>query len=306
MRLYNVHHTVLAALFLAGLSTMALAEISFQPRPACDPTKMSCTPSAQPKPCAPQNCLADSAAQVKFEKENNCTFPASACGEFNKDTQCCGKDPRTGKPKVVEKVMTTKGVITKGADSFTWTNYTTTCPNKKQNDAPPSALWKKCELNKKQTSEDPYEIVEIRPNGTARDHCIDGCSAPPAAVAAAVALGIFLKFDHDNPTGYSAASSFYNACATHDVCYQTCNNNDQLFCDTQLKNNSIAACQTIPAGHSTLVMKIIPGIPVPVPTPTNTRKACENAAERMYNILQDLNFGQPAFNLRRQQYCQCC
>ncbi|MHB1232059.1 MAG: hypothetical protein ACYCZQ_05695 [Burkholderiales bacterium] len=257
-----------------------------------------------PKACPIQSCFINNAAKKKYEQDNNCTFATSACGDFNADTQCCGKDPRTGKAKVVDKVMTTKDVIAIGADSYTWLNYKLTCPNKKQSNAAPNALWRKCVPGKKQTPEDPYKIVEVRKNGTARDYCIDGCSEPPGAVAAAVALGIFLKFDHDNPTGYSAASSFYNACAAHDVCYQTCNNNDQLFCDTQLKNNSIAACQTIPAGHMTRVIKIVGGMTMLIPV--NTREACKKAADAMFTVLSKWDFGLPAFNLRRQQYCQCC
>ncbi|MDP2111951.1 MAG: hypothetical protein Q8N48_01425 [Thiobacillus sp.] len=297
MRLYNVLRTLLAVLFLAGLSTMALAEISPQPRPACDPTKMSCTPNALPKPCAPQNCLADSAAQAKFEQENNCTFPASACGDFNADTQCCGKDPRTGKAKVVDKVMTTKDVIAIGADSFTWANYLITCPDKKQNIAPPNALWQQCEKGEFHSPDDKYKIEEVRKTGIARDYCIDGCSTPPAAVAGALAIGIFLVPDRNNPTGYSAASSFKQACVNHDVCYQTCKD-DQKICDTKLKNDSKEACQTIPSGHWTFSLVI--GKPV------NTREACVNAADEMFKFLSDLKFGLPAFNLRRQQYCQCC
>lgn len=293
---------MLAVLFLAGPSTMALAEISPQPRPACDPTKMSCTPNALPKPCAPQNCLADSAAQAKFEKENNCTFPASACGEFDKDTQCCGKDPRTGKPKVVEKVMTTKGVITKAADSFTWTNYTTTCPNKKQNEAPPNALWKKCEVGKKHSPDDDYKIIEVQKNGIARDYCIDGCSIPPVGVAGALAAGIFLVPDRNNPAGHSV-SSFYQACANHDICYQTCDK-DQDYCDTLLKEDATTSCQNIPAKHSTNVIQSAGGTVVLVPV--NTREKCKEMAKVFFTVLNTWGFGEDAFNLRRQQYCQCC
>ncbi|MDO8892796.1 MAG: hypothetical protein Q7V00_13190 [Sulfurimicrobium sp.] len=281
------------AVVLALFSGLAYAECG---------VNMSCTGGdgaiLPPKACPVQACFLSEAAKKKYEQDYNCTFASSACGDFNADTQCCGKDPRTGNAKVVDKVMTSKDVIAIGADSFTWTNYLMTCPDKKQNIAPPNALWQQCVPKQKQTPEDPYEIVEVRKNGTARDYCIDGCSEPPSAVAAAVALGVFLQFDHDNPTGYSAASSFYNACATHDVCYQTCNNNDQLFCDTQLKNNSIAACQTIPAGHWTFALAIRAMV--------NTRDRCEKAAKEMFRVLSDWKFGLPAFNLRRQQYCQCC
>lgn len=284
------------------LPTTAVAEISLLPRPSCDPSKQSCVPESGPKPCTPQNCLANSAAQAQFEKENNCAFPASACGSFNEDTQCCGKDPRTGKPRVIDKVMNKKGVISPGLDSFTWTNYTSACPDNKQNNAPPNALWQMCEKDKPHGG--GYAIDEVRPNGTARPYCIDGCSIPAYAVAGAVALEIFLFHDRNNPIGY-ATSSFKTACNNHDVCYQTCKD-DQLTCDIKLKNDSLAACQTIPAGHVTWVTKIIPGPAPAIPKPFHTRAACEKAANEMFKVLNEWGMGESAFNQRRQQYCQCC
>lgn len=287
---------------MPGLLAAANSLIGISPQSACDPSRQSCAPGSVPAKCKSTQCLTTLAEQAKFEKENNCTFPASACGEFNKDTQCCGKDPRTGKPKVVEKVMTTKGVITKGADSFTWTNYTTTCPNKKQNEAPPNALWKKCEVGKKHSPDDDYKIIEVQKNGIARDYCIDGCSIPPVGVAGALAAGIFLVPDRNNPAGHSA-SSFYQACAKHDICYQTCDK-DQDYCDTRLKEDATTSCQNIPANHSTNVMRSMGGIVMLVPV--NTRVECEKIAKTFVFVLNDLEQGRPAFNLRRQQYCQCC
>lgn len=286
------------AVVLALFSGLAFAECG---------VNMSCSggggASVPPKACPVQACFLSEAAKKKYEQDYNCTFAASACGDFNADTQCCGKDPRTGKAKVVDKVMTTKDVIAIGADSFTWTNYLITCPDKKQNIAPPNALWQQCVPKQKQTPEDPYEIEEVRKNGIARDYCIDGCSTPPAVVAGAFALGIFLFPDRNNPSGPEhSAASFKPACVNHDVCYQTCRD-DQKTCDTKLKNDSKAACQTIPAGHSTL--KPVPGFP-PKFDLVNTRKKCEAAADEMFKFLSDLKFGLPAFNLRRQQYCQCC
>lgn len=301
----------LALLLLPGLSATAAAQDGFPSRPACDPTYASCIPDAAPAKCESTGCFSTLEAQAKFEKDNNCTFPASACGDFNADTQCCGKDPRTGKPKVVDKVMTTKDVITKGADSFTWTNYLMTCPNKKQNNAPPNELWQKCAVGKKHSPDDDYKIEEVRQNGTARDYCIEGCSTPPAAVAGAHSLGIFLFPNRNNPAGYetspsaerTAASSFYKPCVAHDICYQTCKD-DQKTCDIRLRDESIAACRTIPAAHESEVLKNIGGILTPVPI--NTRDQCEIAAKEMFFVLSGLKFGESAFNLRRQQYCQCC
>lgn len=77
MRLLYFFGTLCGVLLLSVPSIPAAAELDLQPRPTCDPTRMSCTPDAQPKPCAPQNCLSDSAAQVQFEKENSCKFECS-------------------------------------------------------------------------------------------------------------------------------------------------------------------------------------------------------------------------------------
>ncbi len=254
--------------------------------------------------CKPDACLINDKARQEYEKKNNCKFAqGDLCGGVAIDAgkQCCGKDPRTGNAKVVDKVMTTKDVIAKAADSFTWTNYLRTCPDKKQNNAAPNALWQQCEVGKYETPEDAYKIVEVQQNGTARPYCIDGCSEPPSAVAAAYSAGIFLTADHNNPTGYAEESSFYQACVKHDVCYQTCNDNDQTACDTELTNNSIAACNTIPVDHVTIVFGVNP-----LPHFVNTREKCKKAANDMFFVLNMLGMGKPAFNTRRQQYCQYC
>jgi hypothetical protein len=254
--------------------------------------------------CKPDSCLASEAAKKEYEKTHNCKFaPGDGCSgmTIDKTTQCCGKDPRTGKAKVVDKVMTKKDVISTGTDSFTWTNYLLTCPDKKQSNAEPNALWQQCEVGEKETPEDAYKIVEVRQNGTARPYCIDGCSEPPSAVATAYSAGIFLTNDRNNPTGYSEESSFLSACTKHDVCYQTCNDNDQAACDADLKANSIAACNAIPADSMTFSLGV-----VPIPHFVNTRNKCIAAAEDMFRVLNTLGLGKSAFNMRRQQYCQCC
>jgi hypothetical protein len=254
--------------------------------------------------CKPDACLISEKARQEYEKKNNCKFaPGDICGGVAIDAgkQCCGKDSRTGNAKIIDKVMTTKDVIAKGADSFTWMNYVRSCPDKKQNNAAPNALWQQCEVGKLETPADFYKIVEVQQNGTNRPYCIDGCSEPPSAVAAAYAAGIFLTTDHNNPTGYSEESSFYKACAKHDVCYQTCNDNDQTACDVELKDNSINACSTIPSDHVTIVMA-----PNGFLVTINTRKKCKEAADDMFAVLNIYKMGRPAFNMRRQQYCQCC
>lgn len=87
----------------------------------------------------------------------------------------------------------------------------------KQNGAPPDALWQQCEVGKKHAPDEDHEISEVRKNGGARDYCIDGCSVPPSGVAVASDAGIFLALSRNNPAGHPA-SSFYQACANHDVC----------------------------------------------------------------------------------------
>lgn len=76
MRIHNSTPLLLAALLLAGLSAVAFAEISLQPRPACDPSKMSCV--SAPKKCMAQGCFTRPEAQAEFEKKNNCRFPGNA------------------------------------------------------------------------------------------------------------------------------------------------------------------------------------------------------------------------------------
>lgn len=67
--------TLLFAILLPA--TIALAQTGLLPRSECDLSRMSCMPGSEPKPCAPQNCLADSAAQAVFERTNDCTFECS-------------------------------------------------------------------------------------------------------------------------------------------------------------------------------------------------------------------------------------
>lgn len=287
---------------LAILPALAAGLDIQQPRPC--PPNQSCV-STPPEKCEATHCFSSQEEQKAHEKKNNCTFATdNLCGgkPVNKATECCGKAPQTGQPRVVDKVMSKEvtqkiGSVDGGPINdvhYTWASYQKLCPNKKQNNAPPNALWKMCEKGKPETP-GGYPIDEVRPNGTARPHCIDGCSIPGSVMSLAVLTGIFLVNDRNNPTGY-ATSSFKQACNGHDVCYQTCNNNDQLFCDTKLKNDSIAVCKTIPVGHQTSTLLGL----------VNTRKKCEGAAKEMFNRLSTKENGQAAFNLRRQQYCQCC
>ena len=255
---------------------------------------MSC--GGPPKVCDVQVCFQNSVAKQQYENQNNCKFPNKGlCGDKPIDaaTQCCGKDAKSGSAKIKDRQ------ITQLDSKFDWTNYQKECSNMRQSEGKPDALWAQCVVGKKHAADDDYPIVAVEKNGNARSYCIDGCSTPPAAVSAAYTAEIFLFKDKDNPTGFTS-SSFFGACAAHDKCYQSCNGNDQKFCDDQLRANSILACNTIPPNHQTTLTLF--GVHHQV----QTLEKCLKAAEKMHTILSTLGLGKSAFNTRRQQYCQCC
>lgn len=249
--------------------------------------------------CKPSSCLND-AGKERYAREHNCKFPpGDACGELaiNKATQCCTKDAQTGKPKIRNKQIT----VLDG--EFSWETYTKECPGMRQSEAPPDGLWAKCEVGAPQNpAEDKWPVTEVIKNPSnprQRSFCIDGCSTPPAAVTLAFKMQIFLVKDKDNPTGHEK-SSFYDACKAHDICYQTCSLNSQVDCDTNLRDQSLAACEQVPPEHSTSITFL--GISKMV----NTRFKCRDAAREMFRILSTFGFGDAAFKKRRQQMCQCC
>ena len=174
-----------------------------------------------------------------------------------------------------------------------------------QNSAPPDALWAQCVVGHKHSPSDDYNVVLVEKNGSSRDYCIDGCSTPPGAVTSLWRSGIFIFQDKDNPTGngpggFGPSSSFFNACAQHDRCYQTCSmGTDQSACDNKLLADMLAACATIPPAHTTTFIGNL-GRPKTV----NTREKCTSAANDMHTGLQVGGSG--AFKTRRSQYCQCC
>ena len=176
----------------------------------------------------------------------------------------------------------------------------------KQSGAPPDALWAQCEVGQKHNpSKDDWVVAIKEKNGASRDYCIDGCSTPPAVVNLLWRTGVFIFEDKDNPTGkgpggIGATSSFFNACAAHDRCYQTCSIGvDQSACDNRLLTDSLAACATIPPAHTTTFINNLGES-----DDENTRAKCEGAANKMHTGLQAA--GSPAFKTRRTQYCQCC
>lgn len=264
---------------------------------ACDPGVSSCLPEPEKTVCDVTVCFTTAEGQRQYETMHGCAFPStSPCGEFDTSTQCCGKNPRTGKAMIIDKVLGTPGVLIPGSDSFTWANLKMACPNRRQNDSPPDGAWSMCEIGKKHDAEDDYAIIERWENGTVRPFCIDGCSTPPGIVSTLYGLGTFLRPDRNNPMGYSEASSFLGACIDHDVCYQTCKK-EQRGCDDELLKNMINACAEIP--HHSLSAPI-----TPLPVVVRTRSHCIRAARVMYTGL--VLGGHTAFNKRRQQYCQCC
>lgn len=300
MSLSSPHLQPIIVVISVALLTPSLAADDFPlggARPPCDPTVSSCLPEPKETECDVTVCFNTAEAQRRYEIQHGCAFPPSSpCGEFDNTTQCCGRHPRTGKAALIDKVFSAPGVLMPEFDSFTWTNLKMACPNRRQNDAPEDDAWKICEVGEKHDPADDYLIIVRRENGTARPYCIDGCSTPPSVVTALVALGYFLESDRNNPTGYSDASSFVAACTDHDVCYQTCQK-EQDECDTEFLLELLSACTTIP--HHALTVRWMPW-----PTVLSTRSQCMIAAEVMHRGLK--SFGHEAFNIRRQQYCQCC
>jgi hypothetical protein len=240
--------------------------------------------------CSGGICFSSPAAKAAYEKANNCTF--SGCPNLNAQTQCCVTDPSTGKQTPVDKQ------ISSAPKTFSWQNYVKECTNMHQSDAKPDSLWQSCTVGKKQSSSDDYAIIRVMQNPNdpnARPYCIDGCSTPPSVVGALFALGIFLVPDRNDPSGVASAS-FLTACSNHDVCYQTCSASlDESACDKQLLSQSDAACQTIPANQTSYTTQgQIIGV----------RDSCLAAAQTMYEGL--VKYGSKAFNMRREQMCQCC
>jgi hypothetical protein len=252
-----------------------------------------------PVACEIQACFETAAALQQYEKQNNCKFANDAlCGDkpLDKSTQCCGKDAITGKAKSKDRQITALD------PKFDWDTYKKQCTAMRQSEAAPDALWAACEVGKKHSAEDDWPVKEVigftgKPN--ARTFCVDGCSTPPLAISAAFRAEVFLVRDKDNPTGHPS-SSFYEACKAHDICYQSCTSDSQLACDTKLRDQSRLACQRIPPDAESTITTFGIGRQV------NTRSKCVNAADKMFNILSDAGLGKAAFNLRRQQMCQCC
>lgn len=287
----NWRHLALV-LMLACLSHLPVGlanTLGLPGSPACDPTRQSCAPTV----CQVNTCFASEAARRQYERENNCFFVRDPCESLN-ENQCCSTDARTGRKVIVPKVATELN------EDFDWTEYQRQCPDRAQSRAAPNGVWSQCRVGQRHEPTDAYPVVRVEANGGARSYCIDGCSTPPAAVNALFRTGIFIVPNKDNPSGHPT-SSFFEACAGHDKCYQTCTAGDQRTCDDQLLADMLRACATIPADHETTVTTL--GISHQV----NTRDKCTSAANNMHTGLRAPGVGGVnAFNKRRQQYCQCC
>ena len=240
------------------------------------------------KICQASVCFANQEEKRRFEEANNCIFIKDPCEDL-KENQCCGKDPKTGGKLAVDKQAQT---INK---NFDWQQYQKMCPEMKQSEAEPDALWRQCRVGQKHDPQDDYPIQIVEKNGNARTYCIDGCSTPPSIVAALALFNISSAFNKDNPSGHPQGS-FFNACAQHDRCYQTCiKNSTQGQCDRNLLQDMNSACARIPVSavaHHPSMGSYYP------------RLECYKASNAYYQGL--VEFGQKAFSIRKQQYCSCC
>ncbi|WP_265286056.1 hypothetical protein [Verminephrobacter eiseniae] len=268
----------------------------------CGVTQSCIPPSPIATVCSPRICFLNAEARARYEKENNCHMldaNSKTCNRkaIDTDTQCCVRHAGLGVGKIRQKQYT------KLDRSFMWDVYAKECINMKQSQAVPDKLWSQCEAGQKHSASDNYPVMLVEQNGSARSYCIDGCSTPAAAVKAAAFVGIFIFADRNNPTGAGPggigdASSFLAACSKHDRCYQTCNSNNQQTCDNEMLSDMKAVCFRISKDHTTTFDGNFGQETI------NTHEACLSAANAMHTGLR--KFGSNAFNLRRQQYCQCC
>jgi len=285
------------------IGEMALAQCGVTM--SCGPIPGLLDPNNPPGVCTGNACFKNMAAKEKHEKDYNCLFPADAlCNgkAFKSDLSCCGKNANNGKDEIQIKQSKTVSA------GFKWEDYIKQCPNIKQSEGESDNLWSRCAVGQRHSASDtwPVQEVEANPNNpNARSYCIDGCSTPPVAINSLKNTGHFIFADKDNPTGagvggIGGATSFYGACATHDRCYQSCEKSkDQDSCDNQLLQNMMAVCNAVPANHITTFINNL-GFSGNV----NTRSKCIGAANKMHTGVYW--GGKNAFNLRRQQYCQCC
>jgi hypothetical protein len=124
---------------------------------------------------------------------------------------------------------------------------------------------------------------------------IDGCSVPGFVQNNVFPPGLFIL--PGQPPVHPLATIFFNGCAGHDRCYQTCKSN-QGTCDRALRDEI--------KGHCNAIDPSIPYSEGPGPTPYThpLRTACLNFADNVYYGL--FAFGFVAHNERQSQVCKCC
>lgn len=265
------------------------------------------------KVCTAKVCFENEAEKKRFEKDHKCEFPPELCKGMDKEKQCCGKDPQSGMPKAIDKVAD------KFDPKFDATAYSKSCPDKRQSEAPPNAIYQTCEVGKPQIIDgeaDEYNVVEVLDRPPARRQCVDGCSTPAWVMTMGKGESVnpwFLTLDKDNPSGHKDGS-FFPACRAHDLCYQTCGST-KSDCDEQMFKINLDACGKIPADAKTVYTYFVveDGTKSERVTELNTQKYCVKAAEKYYDGLKFKWFAglvksgaYKAFNQRQQQYCQCC
>lgn len=120
---------------------------------------------------------------------------------------------------------------------------------------------------------------------------VDGCSVPDS-LHVLYPAGLFVKTG--NPFINPLAIGFYNACAAHDVCYQTCKS-DQNQCDSKIFEDISAFCESIPDDKPG--SGFYPGNP-------NLKNECRTASRGVYIGL--IGGGFIAHRARQQQMCVGC
>lgn len=265
------------------------------------------------KICIETVCFESEERKKRYEKDHKCEFPPELCKGMDKEKQCCGKDPQSGEPKAIDKVAD------KFDPKFDAAAYTKSCPDKKQSEAPPNAIYQTCEVGKPQIIDgevDEYNVVEVLDKPPARRQCIDGCSTPAWVMKMGKGESDnpwFLTLDKDNPSGHKDGG-FGSACRTHDICYQTCGSTKE-DCDLEMLKTMLNACDKIPGDAKTVYtyFAVEDGIKSERVTELKTRKFCRIPAEKYYKGMEFKWFAgtvksgaYKAFNQRQQQFCQCC
>ena len=150
---------------------------------------------------------------------------------------------------------------------------------------------------------------EPRPDPSEQPHCIDGCSVPAKLTPLAAFFNIWKvpgSVNNQDPTRgldpFTSPTSYYEACAGHDRCYQTCGS-DRGDCDSTLHANMVAKCSAAPADvFITVVFSNPEALPTVVQVPLP--EACSHNAS-VYKLFLGL-LGGLAHGDRQAQYCDCC